>query len=133
MDSADPRVDRRTARQRSGDAAEALALRALVARGLVPLARNVRCRAGEIDLVMRDGDAVVFVEVRRRRSEDFGGAAASVDAAKRRRLLRAARWWLLRRYGDGAWPACRFDVVAIGADPLRPRWLRAAFDGSGAC
>ena len=122
-----PCADRRTPRQRSGDAAEALALQELVARGLRPVASKVRCRAGEIDLIMRDGDAVVFVEVRRRSREDFGGAAASVDSAKRRRLVRAAQWWLLTRYGGGAWPACRFDVVAFSADD-RPCWLKAAFD-----
>lgn len=118
----------RTTRQRDGDAAEQRALEALVARGCRLLARNVRCRMGEIDLVMRDGDAVVFVEVRRRSRDGWGGAAASVDAAKRARILRAAQWWLLRHYGDGAWPPCRFDVVTFEPDG-RGRWLRAAFDG----
>ena len=120
----------RTARQQAGDRAEALALQALLARGWQPVARNVRCKAGEIDLVMRDGDTLVFVEVRRRRSDKFGGAAASVDAAKRQRILRTAQWWLLGRYGQRAWPACRFDVVTFGADD-RMHWLPAAFDAQG--
>ena len=120
----------RTARQRDGDRAETLALQALVARGWQPLARNVRCRAGEIDLVLREGDTIVFVEVRRRSRSDYGGAAASVDAAKQRRLLRAAQWWLLGRFGQGAWPACRFDVVAFDAND-RMQWLPAAFDAGG--
>ena len=120
----------RTARQQAGDRAEALALQALSARGWQPVARNVRCRAGEIDLVMRDGDTLVFVEVRHRRRTEFGGAAASVDAAKRQRLLKAAQWWLLGRYGQRAWPVCRFDVVAFDADD-RMQWLPGAFDADG--
>lgn len=129
-DAVAPTHAARTARQRSGDRAEALALEALVSRGWQPVARNVRCKAGEIDLVMRDGDTLVFVEVRRRRSDNFGGAAASVDAAKRRRILRTAQWWLLGRYGQRAWPACRFDVITFDASD-RMRWLPAAFDAHG--
>lgn len=120
----------RTARQQAGDRAEALALQALCARGWQPIARNVRCKAGEIDLIMRDGDTIVFVEVRQRGRVDFGGAAASVGAAKRQRILRTAQWWLLGRYGQRAWPACRFDVIAFDADD-HPRWLPAAFDADG--
>ena len=79
---------------------------------------------------MRDGDTLVFVEVRHRRRTEFGGAAASVDAAKRQRLLKAAQWWLLGRYGQRAWPVCRFDVVAFDADD-RMQWLPGAFDADG--
>lgn len=129
-DAVAPATATRTARQRSGDRAEALALEALVARGWRPVARNVRCKAGEIDLVMCDGDTLVFVEVRRRRSDNFGGAAASVDAAKRQRILRTAQWWLLGRYGQRAWPACRFDVITFDASD-RMRWLPGAFDAHG--
>ena len=129
-DASAPTATARTARQRSGDAAEALALEALVARGWQPVARNVRCKAGEIDLIMRDGQTLVFVEVRRRRSNNFGGAAASVDAAKRLRILRTAQWWLLGRYGQRAWPACRFDVIAFDASD-HMHWLPAAFDAHG--
>lgn len=121
---------RRTALQRTGDAAEDRALQVLRARGWVPLARNVRCRAGEIDLVMRHADTLVFVEVRARASRSRGGAAASVTHAKRRRVLRAAQWWLLGRYGDAAWPPCRFDVVAFDDDG-RFDWIPAAFDAEG--
>ena len=120
----------RTARQLAGERAEAQALDALVLRGWQPLARNVRCRAGEIDLVLRDGDTIVFVEVRQRSRDDYGGAAASVGAAKQRRILRTAQWWLLRRYGQRAWPPCRFDVIAFdGAGGMQ--WLPAAFDAGG--
>jgi len=69
-----------------GAAAEALAARFLAARGLTIIARNYRCRGGDIDLIARDRDTLVFVEVRLRSGDAFGGARASITAAKRRRL-----------------------------------------------
>ncbi len=97
-----------------------------MAAGLVPVARNLRYKVGELDLVMRDGATLVFVEVRARRSLAFGGAAASVDARKQMRLRRAAQCYLQAAFGQRAWPACRFDVVAFEAG--EPRWLKAAFE-----
>ncbi len=82
-------------------------------------------RVGEIDLVMRDADEWVFVEVRSRRGAGFGGAAGSITATKQARLRRAAQTYLLQVFGQRAWPACRFDVVAIEGD--RVEWIRAAF------
>lgn len=114
-----------------GRAAEDAALRFLEARGFALLARNYRCRLGEIDLVMRDGESLVFVEVRARRSPSHGGAAASIGHAKRRRLVAAARHFLMTHPGAASMPA-RFDVVAL-SDPgedAAPRYLRQAFDGT---
>jgi putative endonuclease len=88
------------------------------------LARNVGSRLGEIDLIMCDGDSLVFIEVRQRTRHAFGGAAASVTAAKQRRLQRQAQHYLLSRFGD-RWPPCRFDVIAIEADVIH--WIRNAF------
>jgi putative endonuclease len=118
-------------RQARGRAAEDAALALLQARGLSLLARNYRCRLGEIDLVMRDGDALVFVEVRARGSQQHGGAAASVDAHKQRRIQRAARHYLMTHPHAAELPA-RFDVVAIsGPDGENDTlWIRAAFDGA---
>jgi putative endonuclease len=113
--------------QRSGQAAERWAESWLCAQGLRPLARNVRWRGGEIDLVLRDAATVVFVEVRQRSRADWGGAAASITYAKRQRVVRTAHWWLRREYLDSAWPSCRFDVVAIDGSDLQ--WLRDAFGG----
>ena len=113
-------------RQREGFDAEARAETFLGEHGLVPVARNVRFRGGEIDLVMRDGAHWVFVEVRARRDARFGGAAASIDARKRHRISLAAQCYLLRRFGQRAWPACRFDVVAFEAG--EPNWVRGAFE-----
>ena len=104
------------ARRARGDAAEAAALAMLQARGLQLLARNAASRGGELDLVMRDGATVVFVEVRYRATRRFGGGAASVDAGKRRRLVHAARAFLAG-HPQMADAPCRFDVVDADGDP----------------
>jgi putative endonuclease len=100
----------------------------LQGHGLVAIAANARYRDGELDLVMRDGDTLVFVEVRHRRSDGHGGAAASVDAAKQRKVVRAAQRFLLANVQFAERP-CRFDVVEATGDPGAPRlnWLRDAF------
>lgn len=115
---------RRSPAQLAGDEAEAQALDYLLARGLAVLARNVSSKLGEVDLIMRDGEEIVFVEVRLRSRSDFGGAAASVGRAKQLRVRRAAQRWLSGRYGD-RWPACRFDVCAV--QPAGIDWIRGAF------
>ena len=116
--------DRRSLGAAAEDAARAL----LEREGQTTLARNVNYRFGELDLVMRDGDTVVFVEVRYRHDHRFGGAAGSVDFRKRRRIVLAARAWLARQRGL-ADAACRFDVVTVqGADDrLECGWIRDAF------
>lgn len=120
-------IDRRA----RGALVEAAARRHLLAAGLRTLAGNVNYRVGELDLVMldrdREGDVVVFVEVRYRAGNDYGGGAASVDSGKRRKLLRAAETYLLgNRCQD---MPCRFDVVEASGDPAAPRlnWIRDAF------
>ena len=115
----------RTPRQRAGAAAEQAAERHLAAAGCRVLARNARYREGELDLIVRERELVVFVEVRLRAGERFGGALASVDVFKQKRLARAAHRWLAEHYGE-RWPACRFDVVTIDGDG-RIEWLRDAF------
>ena len=112
----------------AGVAAEDAALAHLRAAGLQLLARNVRYPFGEIDLVMRDGATLAFVEVRYRRGRSFGGAAASVTAEKRRKLARAAQAWL-GAHRAHARADCRFDVVAVspGSGGDECEWLRAAF------
>ena len=121
-------ADLRTPRRIRGDAVEAAALAHLQARGLRLISRNAAARGGEIDLVMTDGDALVFVEVRYRASDAFGGGAASVDAGKRLRLVRAAQAFL-QRHPEHADAPCRFDVVAASGDPATPmlEWLQDAF------
>ena len=102
-----------------GRQAEDRALDYLQQQGLSLVVRNYACRFGEIDLVMRERQCLVFVEVRLRRSAHFGGAAASVDHAKQHRLWRTAEHYLMRHAQR---PACRFDLVAIDGEVLR--WIR---------
>jgi len=119
-------------RRRSiGQAAEEAAARWLRGAGLAVIERNVRFREGEIDLVCRDGDVVVFVEVKCRRSSWGEGPGEAVSWDKRRRLVRLAQHYLLARRLDRS--RCRFDVVAVTIESdstTRVRHLPAAFDAS---
>jgi putative endonuclease len=102
-----------------GRDAEARALTFLLQQGLTLIEKNFRCRAGEIDLIMRDADMLVFIEVRSRKDRRFGGAAASVGPVKQQRLWRSAAFYLLRFRKP---PVCRFDLVAIDGEDLR--WMK---------
>jgi putative endonuclease len=118
-------------RKSKGDHAEQLACGYLQRHGLQTLARNYRCRRGEIDLVMRDGDSLVFVEVRYRQRTAYGSAAESVSTGKQARIIHCANCYLAQHR---AWSApARFDVVCIEGDARRRRidWLRNAFDVDG--
>jgi putative endonuclease len=117
--------------QRQGRRAEDRAARYLEQNGLAIVGHNLRCRAGEIDLVALDRGILVFIEVRARQSHQYGGAAASVNRAKQQRLIRAALYFmpgLVQRYFGGIAPPCRFDVVTLGPEGLA--WTRLAFDTS---
>ena len=100
----------------------------LETHGLKIVKRNYRCRSGEIDLVMLDGDLIVFVEVRYRASNHFGAGFETVTSAKRRRLIAAASSFLARhrRFSKRC---CRFDVVSVTGRNYRLRflWIRDAF------
>ena len=115
-------------RRTQGAHVEALAREFLLRQGLTPVAANANYRGGELDLVMRDGDTLVFVEVRYRRGSGFGGGAASVDANKRRKLVHAAGLFLAA-HREHARAPCRFDVIDASGDPETPAfdWLRDAF------
>ena len=98
-------------------------------RGLRCLAQNFHCRFGEIDLVMRDGEAICFVEVKYRGSRAFGGAAFALPPAKRRKLIRAAQCFIAANRRLAATPM-RFDALLIqargdGCDEVE--WIRDAF------
>jgi putative endonuclease len=109
---------------RAGARAEDLCAELLRRAGLRILARNWRCRHGEIDLIADDRGTLVFAEVRLRRNDLYGGAAESVTRAKRARLIAAARLYLAGRRE----PNCRFDVLLLGGGE-RPGidWIRDAF------
>ena len=112
----------------SGRRGEDLAHRFLQKRGFRVVARNYRSRsgAGEIDLIARDGDALVFVEVKSRRSEEFGAPDRAVDQEKREALVRTAREYA-RRAGV-EWRKVRFDIVSVVyTDPPSVSHTRDAF------
>ena len=116
-------------KQRLGLAAERHAEDRLRKAGCEVLARRFRSRRGEIDLVVRDGPTVVFVEVKARRGSVYGHPAEAVTAVKQRQLRAAARLFLRQRGLDGS--CCRFDVVCVevGSGRARLEWIRDAFSG----
>lgn len=111
--------------RKKGDQAEQMAERHLQQQGLKTLYRNYHCRAGEIDIIMQQGEVIVFVEVRYRRQARHGSAAESVTRSKQQKLLRAASHYL-GRYTLHNRP-CRFDVVAINGDNAEIAWIVDAF------
>ena len=111
-----------TARAGLGARAETLAADYLARQGLVVVARNFRTRLGEIDVIVRDRDTLVFVEVRLRSRATYGGAADSITPAKRARLIKAAHAYLATLARE---PPCRFDAILLdGLDPARIAWER---------
>ena len=116
----------RARRAELGARAEDLCAELMRGAGLRVLARNWRCRHGEIDLVAEEGRILVFAEVRFRSDARFGGAGESVTAAKRARIVAAARLYLMRRPDA----ECRFDVLLLDRLEARSiRWIRNAFGG----
>lgn len=115
---------RRERRGSSGSAAEGMALKYLETHGLSLVERNFRCRVGEIDLIMNDGDTLVFVEVRLRSNSAFVSAGESISHRKQARIVAAANQYLAGRREV----PCRFDCILL--DKLAPdsiEWIRNAF------
>ena len=112
--------------QKTGHWAEELACRFLQQQGLRLLGRNYQCRYGEIDLIMEQDDALVFVEVRYREDTRCGSSAETIDARKRERLLKTAQHYLRTSAKD---QPCRFDAVLIEGLRAQPRieWMTGAF------
>ena len=120
---------RASARQEAGQEAEILACTHLEAAGLRVLQRNFRTRTGEIDLVMREEDLIVFVEVRYRRDTRFGTALETIDLRKRRKLVNTACMFM-QKYDPSGRMRYRFDVVGISGElSSNPvvQWVPAAF------
>lgn len=119
----------RRAPRETGQAAEAQACGYLQSRGLQLLTRNYTVRGGELDLVMQDGDSLVFVEVRYRRQSDHGSPLESITATKQARLRKAAGHFL-QQHPQLADRPCRFDVIGLTADRngrATIEWVRDAF------
>lgn len=103
----------------------------LAQKGLTPLTRNYRCKAGELDLLMLDNNTLAFIEVRFRAGIRFGGAGASVDFRKQQKILRSAQHFLLEnpRHANRI---CRFDVIAASENKdgtICFDWIQNAFQG----
>ena len=123
-----------------GAQAELAAADYLTRHGLQLVVQNYRCRFGEIDLILKHGDTLVFAEVRLRNNKNYGGAAASIDSHKQHKLISTAQHYLTRLAHI---PPCRFDAVlmkypvasAMSPDPDLPvkfldsdfEWIRNAF------
>lgn len=108
-----------------GSDAEQLAISYLQRHQLTLVTQNYRCRFGEIDLIMRDGGTLVFIEVRMRANDQYGGAAASITPAKQAKLIRTARHYLSEINNE---PPCRFDALLLSGDGGKNvEWIRNAF------
>ncbi|HZV61953.1 MAG TPA: YraN family protein [Methylophilaceae bacterium] len=108
-----------------GGQAEALAAAYLQKQGLHLVTSNYHCRFGEIDLIMRDANTLVFVEVRLRSNDNFGGAAMSITATKRQRLVQTAQQYL-QQNGDCT---CRFDAILMRTVDMQSiEWIKNAFE-----
>lgn len=107
----------------TGANAEAFAEQYLIAQGLAPLERNYRCKQGEIDLIMEQGNILVFVEVRYRKSDRYGAAAETVTSRKQSRIIAACYHYLKAQKIDRP---MRLDVVAISGNNAL-NWIQNAF------
>lgn len=109
--------------QSAGNRYEQHAVEFLQQQGLALLCKNHHCRFGEIDLIMKDGKTIVFVEVRYRKNPGFGGAAVSVTTQKQRKIALTALHYLQKVKKPDA--ICRFDVLAFNETDRE--WIQDAF------
>ncbi len=111
-----------------GQQLEQIACDYLVSQGLTCLERNYHCRTGEVDLIMRQDETLVFVEVRYRKQNAYGSGATTVTRAKQRKLMSAARFYLHCKNLTHRVHS-RFDVVSLASDPAKPDidWIKSAF------
>lgn len=112
--------------QETGRAAEEKALAYLMEQGLKLISQNYTCRLGEVDLIMRDADYLVFIEVRARTSMRFGGGLASITYAKRQKILKTTDYYVMT-HQEYAKLAIRFDVISIDGSSASITWIKDAF------
>ncbi|WDE06142.1 YraN family protein [Thalassomonas viridans] len=112
-----------------GRQTETLAADYLLARGLTLVGKNFSAKTGEIDLLMKESDVLVFVEVKYRKQAFFGGALAAVSAGKQKKIRRTAEFYLQQAGLNAYNTPCRFDVVTLQGSIERPQitWLKNAF------
>ncbi len=112
--------------RRAGQHYETMAADYLTRHQLQLIEKNFTTRAGEIDLIMRHGSCLVFVEVKYRKNQAYGHAAEMVTTSKKSRLIKAANWWMLKRGLNADTTDFRFDVVAIHQNGLDIEWIKNA-------
>lgn len=114
--------------QQRGHHFEKLALNYLLKRGLEVVEINFSCSCGEIDLILKDSDTLVFTEVRFRKNNSYGGAVASIHLAKQKKIIRTAKFFLLGHGLTEELP-CRFDVIGLSLNSAQVEylWIKNAF------
>ncbi|REL25580.1 YraN family protein [Thalassotalea euphylliae] len=112
-----------------GDQTETLAANYLKQQGLTCLARNFTSRYGEIDIIAKHGESIVFIEVKYRKQLDYGGAIATISKSKQQKLKLCASFYLQQAQLNEYNTPCRFDVVALQGPIEQPNitWLKNAF------
>ncbi|HAZ7574509.1 YraN family protein [Legionella sp. PATHC032] len=110
-----------------GKLAEQLALNYLKENGLELVIQNYRCRLGEIDLIMREGHYLVFIEVRSRSNRSFGGGIASITYEKKQKIIKTTSHYMIKYRIQDKFPI-RFDVISIDGTSNKITWLKNAFD-----
>ena len=98
----------------------------LMKHGLQLITQNYSCRSGELDLIMRDKQTIVFVEVKYRKNQHYGNAAEAVTASKIKKLIRSAQFWLLKQGLSPYKTDFRFDVIAIHQSGHNIDWFKNA-------
>ena len=111
----------------TGAVGELIAKQYLLAQGLRWITSNYYCLFGEIDLIMRDGEYLVFVEVKQRRSMAFGGALASVTWQKQKKIIKTAQYYQLTQKQSQNLP-CRFDLLTLQGTPPIIDWIKNAIN-----
>lgn len=112
-----------------GESWELYAQQYLIAQGLIFVDKNYHCRQGEIDLIMKDDNSLIFIEVKFRKNNHFGGAISAVTHNKQQKIIKTATFYLQQHQLNEYNTACRFDVIAIEGDIKHPKinWLKNAF------
>ncbi|WP_026253892.1 YraN family protein [Legionella shakespearei] len=113
--------------QQAGQQAEQKALHYLLGQGLKLVTRNYSCRMGEIDLIMKDGAHLVFIEVRSRSNMNFGDGAMSITYAKRQKIIKTTSFYMIKHNIQEKFPI-RFDVIAINGKSGAMSWIKDAFN-----
>ncbi|MFC3681112.1 YraN family protein [Bacterioplanoides pacificum] len=113
-------------KRRYGEGIEQQAEQWLMQQGLQPIERNYGIRAGEIDLIMQQGQVLVFVEVRYRADDQHGSGAESITYQKQRKLRKTAEHYLQKHFANTP-PDCRFDVISASGNPVQFEWIENAF------